>query len=513
MREHMFCRLLTVTLMAHLVEAGVAQESPGVDRELIGTIVNREGQPVAGATLFTHAMGALEQNACQTTSNGQGEFKILFPREWPDDVNMHTWILTDEYAVKIVRPGVILDDNLGDRNVTITLDRPDPAVFQVLGPDGNVVPDVPVRLESMNAPLREFAIDGPSNYSMYVPPELKERFTRTTNSEGKVTLEFVSKSLVHRVAVMSPEYGDQQISFNSRQGDILKLQPVGELTVQVDDEFAADFAGIQLSIDTGNLATYTSKQDVTLNEAGQAHLPKVMTGWVRCDLPEKEINGRFLVAAEEVEVKAGESHVFHLKPVKSLPVVGSVLTKDTNEPISGARVYLSSSSRHSFGKSAETDSNGEFTILVAPGIYRLWCTLDRADAAIRDRYYFDSSGALFRQRTIRIPAGEKEHVVPPILATPKFRVRGQVRNLDSQPIANATVMLFPSRGTRPILTIQTDASGHFEVEAKEKDVTSSANRWVVVEKDGSTNGYREVMPLYARDDDPNSLVLVQAEWQ
>jgi hypothetical protein len=72
-------------------------------------------------------------------------------------------------------------------------------------------------------------------------------------------------------------------------------------------------------------------------------------------------------------------------------------------------------------------------------------------------------------------------------------------------------MLLPSQGTAPVLTLQTDASGRFEADAKESDIRGRANRWFVVERDNSARGYREVMPLYARDDDPRSLVLVQAE--
>jgi hypothetical protein len=503
--------MLIAAMTTPVAEVGLAQESLEVARKLAGTVVNRDGQPVAGATLYTHAMAKVDRPLRETKSNEQGEFVITFPPEWPDDVSMNTWVIAKGYALQIVRPTVALQDGLENQPVTISLDRPDLPTFEVQDPNGEPMAHVQVRLAYLNAPTREFSSETPSGFSTYVPDELKEQFTRTTDSEGKATLEFVKKSFVQGVAVSAPQFGEQEIRLNDRTGNTLKLQPVGELTVKVDGDAAADFAGTQLAVNTGNLATHTFRQSVTLDETGQAHLPRVMAGKVRCYLPDREVDGQVLVAAEDVEIKADGSHVFRLKPQKSVQVVGSVLTKDTNKPIAGASLFLSANSIHFSSRSGKTDVEGKVVFRVAPGDYRLSCSLTGVDSTTTDRYYLDSSAVPYRQPPIRIKPDQVEHVLPPILAIPKASVRGQVRNLDSEPIANAIIMLIPSQGTTPILTVETDDSGRFEAEAKESDVKSFANRWIVGERDNSTAGYKEVMSLYARDDDPRSLVLVQAE--
>jgi hypothetical protein len=157
-------------------------------------------------------------------------------------------------------------------------------------------------------------------------------------------------------------------------------------------------------------------------------------------------------AAQDVELKSGWTKAAIIELIRGVEVEGTVLSRATGEPISGAQLGVYGPFRPRSGAAtlgATTDAHGKFRYRLPPG---------------ETYFYVMGNSPGHADRTVVIPENVDRFEVPPIVPGYILIVSGRILDADGRPVAGATVSCIGEKG--PLFdspNAVTDAKGAFHL--------------------------------------------------
>jgi len=429
-----------------------------------GTVVDAQGNPVAGATVECYqyparaSSGRIEMEARQqATTDGQGAFE--FPTFQGQAVVLvtkagmapawRTWYSAPLEPQKIVAAasstlaGVVVDDA------------------------GQPVADAEVWVPSaLNSSLSDY---GQPNYVF--GKIARGLFSTRTSADGKFRIENfpadgqafieVKKSgLALHQAANSFQY--DELPFHAGQENItLTLDPAvvvtGKVVVRGSGQPLAN-AVIGLESATSGMGYFFSDEQTFVSAAdGTFQIPDVPTGsyqvkatftnepvadWVAEPVPVKVAAGE---AAPDVQIQAYKGGVVQV----------TVRGKDNHELISDAGVSVN---KEDYNQGGSTDTNGVAYFRLPPGQFNLYANKQDWSQAQDQTTVTDGQ---MTQVTIELEAA--------------FKVMGVVRDASGAPVAGANVGVFPNYGGYDT-GAKTGADGHYAVSWQKPAWAGSQNQ-------------------------------------
>jgi protocatechuate 3,4-dioxygenase beta subunit len=429
-----------------------------------GTVVDAQGQPVAGATVDCYQYptrmnsGPMDLEAKQhVTTDGQGAFEfpmfngmgLVLVKKAGLAPGWRNWYVTPQEPQKIVL------------NASSTL------AGTVVDEAGQPVADAEVWVA---AALNKSTMDmGQPNFVF--GKTARELFSARTSADGKfridnfpadaqATLAVKKTGKAQRQSTSSIRY--DELPFRAGQTDItLTLDPAGsvsgKITVRGTGQPLANVA-VGLEPVTQGMSYLAFNQETTVSAAdGSFQISGVPAGsyqvmanftnepvadWVADTVPVTVTAGQ---AVSDVQIKANKGSVLEV----------TVRGKSSHQPLAEVSVSVNG---EGYGRGGETGTNGLAYFRVPPGQYSV---------------YANKQGWSQAQMQAAVTEGETTRVTVE-LGEP-FKITGVVRDAAGVPVEGASVGVFPDYGNGGS-GAKTDASGHYELDWQKPSWAGSQNQ-------------------------------------
>ncbi len=331
--------------------------------ELIsGRVVDADGQAVEGARVWADADTPgvpIETAVAIALTDADGRFALDAPeRELP--------LTQTRFQVTAYRDGLALGGcpahGFGD-DVTITLRRQEPFVGRVINERREPMAGVSVAL-AWYAPL-----PGLPYPRFAIPTGMRGPFTARTDERGVSTLPMVPPDACPALLLTAEGYGSRLAAAPPNPG-FIRLTPAGRVVVEVTG--APDRTTL-VGLEMGMSGWGVDRVAARLGEGEQALgwvFDDVAPGHYGLNLPAQPSGSHRLPDRLSVDVRSGQVSRIEIEPARTVPVVGRVIDRNTDNGIAGATVHLRrTGERHEV--SVRTDADGRFATRCVPGSYSI----------------------------------------------------------------------------------------------------------------------------------------------
>lgn len=464
--HHAYPALTSASIKPERPQTGArrSQPAPQMDKGsapvLAGTVVNSDGRPALGATVWVIG-GAYESSAKIVTNqitDAQGRF--AFP-----DVK-----LPDASTPRLRRPRLIARDKQGrigwsqhfypgylpKLDVKLKLQEVSPCRARVVDATGQPITGaeiVPLYWDAASFREQRDPVD--------VPQELAVEYQTKTDAGGGFVLQSIPAQGGVIVRLRAAGFGSPWISFDSGQPVSIQLERAasvsGHLTGAEDRKAAA---GVKLTIrrqlpsKPSNSATFQLIYftDAMSQQDGTFRFEEVPPGRYVIQPDLGETLPYYAEPTAEFEIKPGSAVTGLAIPLRrAVPVRGRVLDKDSAAGIQDVSVIISNvdeRGRLRYG-ATKTGRDGRYTAYVKPGKITV-----RADL----QGYFSAQG---REGSPTLDAG-KPVDYPDLKLVRAARLTGVVADENGKPSPGAKVYrVVPNGRTGPSVSATSDGEGRF----------------------------------------------------
>ena len=304
----------SLTLWAWLVLTAAPPLQPS---SVSGTVVDPEGKPVKGATVWLTAFVRFDADVvelAQVETDAEGRFTIDAPVGGGDQPRSLTlWAHSPGATVAIASPSNRPKDDRGP--IRLALGPPARTPVRVLGVDGKPVAGATVRLSPLDWPAG-----------------LRARLEATTDARGRATIEGVDPGQVHRVDVTAEGLGTQGQNVPQDEAEkTVQLLPVGRVAARIVSDDPKALAGWTVVAsshpeEASRPSHPTNAARGRSDEAGRVALGPLAAGRIafRVEPPE---GSPFLPLPDvpgQVALRGGESVEVKIPVRKGVKVEGSV---------------------------------------------------------------------------------------------------------------------------------------------------------------------------------------------
>ncbi len=393
--------------------------------EVSGTVVDPEGKPVKGATVWLTAFVRFDadvETLAQVETDGEGRFTADAPSGGGDRPRfLSLWAHAPGSRVAFASLSNRTKDDRGP--IRLTLGPPAKTPVRVRGADGKPVAGATVRL----SPL-------------VFPASLRAKLEATTDAQGRATIDGVNPGQVYRVDVTADRLGTQGHNVAQDQAEkTVQLLPVGQVAARIATDNPLARAGWMVvassfpdEASNGRLETNSARGRT--DESGKVALGPLAAGQVAIRverpggvtyLPDDKMPVR-------VTLESGETREVAIEVKKAIKVEGSVKEHGTGKPAAGVKVDVSSLSPRFRSEDVITDDLGQFCLHVVPCKLRVSLTW----FALPDRYFHapDAHWADYE-----LPTGEETHRLAPLEVWPAVAIKGTVVDQTGKPVEGAQV--------------------------------------------------------------------------
>lgn len=433
-------------------------------RTITGQVVDSEGKGVPNATLFCLSWNFTETEKTnrRILTDQNGNFALPYPSKLEYFDHLYTWVYAEGFGLRVVGMHRALKSERDTENVSIPLPprATTPTRVQVLDSQGAPVAGMlvyPSRIEMPNGP---FLANEPTGVVSPIPNEILESLAVRTDKDGVALFDHFPDWSWDGFRCRSVEHGEQEFGL-AKSSDTIKLQlsPVGSIRGRIAADDLARFRNFGYSITT------TSKPDTPenvsgvatgqINEHGEFHVPAIVAGQL-AEFRVFSLSPDIQLVCDDYrsqKVLPNTSLELKLTAPPTVAVSGVVLTSDTRQPVSNARIsYSRPGSPHD--RVCKTDDKGEFSIHVVPGKIHFQMF------AIGEQ--FGRSGRYSHAR--KFPDQIEEATQLEVLLPANKQVKGKLQDAAGRPIANQKVARHLGGPFMPLDGLATtDAQGNFEM--------------------------------------------------
>ena len=415
--------MLSLTFWAWLVLTAAPPLQPS---SVSGTVVDPEGKPVKGATVWLTAFVRFDADVAelaQVETDAEGRFTIDAPVGGGDRPGSLTlWAHSPGTRVAIASPFDRPKDDRGP--IGLALGPPARTTVRVLGVGGKPVAGATVRLSPLDWPAG-----------------LRARLEATTDTRGHATIEGVNPGQVHRVDVTAEGLGTQGQNVPPDEAEkTVQLLPVGRVAARIVSDDPKALAGWTVVAsshpeEASRPSHPTNAARGRTDEAGRVALGPLAAGRIafRVEPPE---GSPFLTLPDvprQVGLRGGESVEVKIPVRKGVKVEGSVREHGGAKPAVGVKVDLTVLSPYQRNEDVVTDAEGRFSRYFLPCKLRVSLTwfsaarplLPRAD----NTHWADYD----------IAAGEERRTLAPLEVWPAFTIKGTVVDEAGRPVEGVPV--------------------------------------------------------------------------
>ena len=417
-------------LGAACLAAGMAATVP-----LSGTVVDAEGHPMAGASVWlgdTHADHKGPQTIATAETDDEGRFRL----ERPDDLparGANSWsptLWTHKPGFRVGHLELKWGPPKADEPVRLTLGPPAaPIAIRVVRLDGSPVAGARVR------PI-------PVNLGIPRPPdEMLDRLTATTDADGLAKLNGFAPA---EVPWFDVTVGDDLVQcLMPRAGSrTVALRPLGRLSVRlVADDPGASLKGWKITVTSRPPEANYQGPSIhwrreTTGDDGRIDFKPMAEGALTWKI-EPPDNSDYVVSKQPTaRLRAGETTEAEIQIQRGVRVEGIVREEPGGAPIPGVGVGIDQ-----FGQSfaqpehkTKTDAQGRFSIAVLPGTCRFQYS---HQGGIPNNYFLPPG--VQHWADFETKEGEERHEFTPPPLREAALVVGKVIGPDGEPEAGASV--------------------------------------------------------------------------
>ena len=439
------------TLMVWAWLALAAVPSPQAP-SLSGTVVDPEGKPVKGATVWLTRLVKYDVDAeelGQVEADAEGRFAFDTPAAIVGDRQRFVtlWAHAPGKRVYIISPIARPKDEQGP--IPLTLGPPAKTPVRVRGVDGKPVAGATVRTTPF-----------------VWPAGLRARLEATTDAQGLAAIEDVNPGQIWRVDVTTNELGTR--GYNVSQEDAEKavqLLPnarVEAKIVSADPKALAGWTVVASShpAEAGNSPYATNEVRGRSDEAGRVALGLLAAGRItfRIEPPEGSPFLPLPSTPAQTTLRGGENYAVEIPVKKAVKVEGSVV-EHGGKPAAGVKVNLYVLSPYQRNDNVVTDAEGRFSGYFLPCKLRISLTW----FDLPDRYYQAPDNTHWADHDLA--SNELAKTLAPLEVWPAASIKGTVVDEVGKPAAGVFVngsCLSREFGDRPIPgSTQADERGVF----------------------------------------------------
>jgi Carboxypeptidase regulatory-like domain len=412
----------SLTLLAWLVLTVAPSPQPF---SVSGTVVDPEGKPVEGATVWLTAFVRFDadvEELAEVETDVEGRFVIDAPVGGGDRHRSLTlWAHAPGKRVASVSPSNRPKDDRGP--IRLALGPPVRTPVRVLGDDGKPLAGATVRLTSV-----------------VWPAGLRARLEATTDARGRAAIEGVNPGQIYSVDVTALGFGTQRHDVPQDEAEkTAQLLSVGRVTARIvsdDPKALAGWTVVALShpAEASNLTQETNATRGRSDESGRVALGPLAAGRISFSALPPE-GSPFLplpATPAPVTLRGGESVEVEIPVRKGVKVEGSVREHGSARPATGVKVNLYVLSPYRRNEDVVTDAEGRFSRYFLPCNLRVSLTwFDLPDR------YFHAPGANWADYDLA--AGEEVRTLAPLEVWPAVAIKGTVVDEADKPAEGVQV--------------------------------------------------------------------------
>lgn len=390
--------------------------------KITGVVRDPNGQAVAGATLRICPIGPQKE----TDSDKQGKFEIFWnPVQYQSDVSQKPrMVLVARHTGQNLAAVV----NIEEDTKTIDVNMSPGVVFTGSVIDSN---GKPVGGAGIGVNLRVSNYGAPFGNDVVV-----------TDQNGRYEYKAIPDGQKYSVSARADGYGQSYVDADADNAENNRLE-IKPLTLKTA---ALSISGIVVDANDKPMAKTEVHVDgqgqqyhrVTTDAQGKFIIDKLCEGQVQIQANisngRSYLNGNVIAKAGDTGVKViveSPKHAETISDIANKPsgTLEVVITDDANEAVAGATVSVRKKDDNRW-QNGVSDANGVASLKLLPGEYSI--------ANIRKEGYSSSR----EQKTVTIEVGKTIQLETELKTNPS--VTGVIRDPNGQPVARATIKVFPS---------------------------------------------------------------------
>jgi protocatechuate 3,4-dioxygenase beta subunit len=440
--------LSSLILWAWLALTTVSSPQPP---SLSGTVVDPEGKPVKGATVWLTRPVRFDvdvEDLAQVETDAEGRFAFDTPVAVVGDRQRFVtlWAHSPGKRVAILSPAYRPKDEQGP--IRLALGAPARTPVRVRGIDGKLLAGATVR---------------PTPFVW--PTGLRARLEATTDAQGLAAIEGVNPGQIFRIDVTAEGLGTQGHNVPQDEAEkAVQLLPLGRVTARIVSDNPKALAGWTVIAsshppEASNSPYTTNASRGRSDETGQVALGQLAAGRIafRFEPPEGSPFLPLPAAPAQVALRGSENIEVKIPVRKGVKVEGSVL-EHGGKPAAGVKVNLYVLSPYRRNENVVTDAEGRFSRYFLPCKLRISMTWFE----LPDRY-FHAPDAHWADHDLA--ANEEVKTLAPLEVWPAVSIKGTVVDESGKPAEGVQVAgscIARQFGDRPIPgNTQTDEHGNF----------------------------------------------------
>ena len=413
--------------------------------EVTGLVTDAQGEPVANAMVlfpFGYDPETLKPGSVRGDTDQVGRFRLVIKRAGlPPELKLGVlntvWAWADGYAIGIATAPHLLASVQGQaapiKPITIRLPQAVKTSFRAITETGKPLVGATVVPRAVRVPNGSDPIDGKFGLYAPLPDELIEVTQRTTDADGRVSIDVVPRAQLYNVEVVSRSHGRQSVRLpDGTKEAVLPMRAAGGVRGRLVGGPADLMRGVHVILSTSAAET-TGTAHVVTDENGSFHVPAMAEGGLRIQTNLDSTQPWKLVGAGRLRVVAGVENELTLTMEKAIAVTGRLVVRGGNEPVDGAEVSIQSGD-YTNRDSVVTDERGEFTTLVVPG-----------QEAVIQVIRLDHPERTYPRRTqtrVTIPRGADSFRIPDIEIPRAKTWTGRLLDQSDRPVAGKYVQGF-----------------------------------------------------------------------
>jgi len=448
-----------------------------------GKVIDGKNVPVANARVSlivpVHRPSGFGKIAASVTSSDNGSFQME-AADSLDPQMMQLMIESDAHAIAQARVPVP-NPEVTRKTIEmgpITLSSPVQLRTQFLDPAGKPVEGMKVFLNLLfdGGDLKENS----GWWSLQVPEEARDRYTRTTDAEGFCTFEMIPPVSRVRLGILDERF--VQISFENNitvgmqprtTAPPFHLREASSISGKVTYENSGKPAVKALvGVQATNRNMSAGYGSAFTDENGEYHIKQLPEGEYNVMLSEPPENDKDWTAAAIEKLGLGRAHQLerqNLTLIKGSIITGEVILKDTGEGVADVWVGAHTPAHPKSGASingARTAKDGSFSLRVPPGSQYLYLAQMVPDGYLEPRPWEGE-----------IKAGETRTIDIEIQRDPAPPVAGRVVDAQNNPVADAIVTAYrPNEMFYQSRVVRSTRDGRFGFRALPKGSTVTAKK-------------------------------------
>ena len=406
------------------------------DPTVSGVVTDAGGNPVEGADVWLarclYSADSYGTPVVDTAVTGaDGRYAL-------EDPDYGAVLQKGRWCVLAYRDGLAADGSeilLPGEQADLRLVEPQPFAGRLRSADGSPIAKASVHCEYWQ--LNEHRSYRERN--RLIPAALAERFAVRTGDDGSFEIAYVPGAWALGLQISAVGYGTVRLTRQTTPCEV-RLAPAGSALVRVTTpEGAQPAQGAKLrarreSADNG----ITAGASGALDDRGQLLLDELPPGAYRLSVRTQSEVGCHIGAPELFEVTSGKQTEVVVEGLKTVPVTGRVVARDTGEPLAGAEVAVYTEALETYTTRTQTGPDGEYSVPCIEGEFRV--TAASADG------FFSLEWGQQRPKVTVTPEGVR---APDISLTRKHPFGVLVVDQEGRPVKGATVRFHTDNSEMP----------------------------------------------------------------